>query len=740
MVSINTNLSSLIVQQNLTKSTNGLNQAIERLTTGCKINHASDNAAGYSISQDMSSKLSSYHVAADNVAAGLDLVRTAQDTIALMQSRGERLMSLWTQSQNGTYGAQSLAAMNTEAAALIMEINRTYQNTEYNGIKLFETDIALEEGLKKAGSSGFIDESAAAWDGQTPGIKSGSNGFMENIETVTPDIIVTEASALYGAITNANNTVIGIEDANVLAEFAKIVNGDGYAAKNCSGKTIVLTDNIDLTSYCTEHTNGEGIGGWTAIGIYGSTFKGTFDGQGHKISGLYINTTDEYQGLFGYAKNGEIKNVALEGVNIKGGNCTGSLVGSLGENGKVTNSYAIGSVTGTGNNTGGLVARAYSEISNCYTSVVVYGAGSNTGGLVGNTFDYILNCYSIGVVEGNNYTGGLAGTALNVFNSYSKCSVTGNNNITGGLVGLLKDTGIITNCYATGYVTSSGYNTGGLVGNASGNISNSYATGDVDSQGKNVGGLIGSFTGNNINNCYSTGSVTGHVYVGGSVGRFDSNDTTEKTISNVVSYSKVFGDQAVGSFIGGIKAADSNMVDALTFSNCKCVDTSAELISGWYTAEAANTKSEYDFSTIFSNINLIDINYEDITMQVGITGDSSSRIDFNTSLKFDLNSILTNGIQSAGSYDIINNFMNNLSAKATELGAASNRLESALESISVNINNLTSSRSTIQDADIAKVSSQYIKNQILQQASATLLATANQTPAFTLQLIQGLAR
>mgnify|MGYP003301847065 FL=1 len=76
-----------------------------------------------------------------------------------------------------------------------------------------------------------------------------------------------------------------------------------------------------------------------------------------------------------------------------------------------------------------------------------------------------------------------------------------------------------------------------------------------------------------------------------------------------------------------------------------------------------------------------------------------------------------------------------MSEKATQLGAIQNRLDSALESIEVNINNLTSSRSTIRDADIAEVSSQYIQQQILQQASATLMATANQAPAIALQLI-----
>ena len=76
-----------------------------------------------------------------------------------------------------------------------------------------------------------------------------------------------------------------------------------------------------------------------------------------------------------------------------------------------------------------------------------------------------------------------------------------------------------------------------------------------------------------------------------------------------------------------------------------------------------------------------------------------------------------------------------VSGKQTEYGASYNRLESALETIAVSIDNLTSSQSTIRDADIAEVSSEYIRNQILQQASATLLATANQSPSFALQLI-----
>ena len=81
MLTINTNLSSLIAQSSMKQSTNKLNQAIERMTTGFKINHASDNAANYSISTNMTTKINSYMVAEDNAAMGLDIISTAEGTL-----------------------------------------------------------------------------------------------------------------------------------------------------------------------------------------------------------------------------------------------------------------------------------------------------------------------------------------------------------------------------------------------------------------------------------------------------------------------------------------------------------------------------------------------------------------------------------------------------------------------------------------------------------------------------------
>ena len=84
MLTINTNLSSLIVQSNLKTSTNGRNNAIERMTTDFKLNHAKDNAANYSISTSLTTKLGACTIAEENAMMGLDMVQTASSSLSQM--------------------------------------------------------------------------------------------------------------------------------------------------------------------------------------------------------------------------------------------------------------------------------------------------------------------------------------------------------------------------------------------------------------------------------------------------------------------------------------------------------------------------------------------------------------------------------------------------------------------------------------------------------------------------------
>ena len=126
-----------------------------------------------------------------------------------------------------------------------------------------------------------------------------------------------------------------------------------------------------------------------------------------------------------------------------------------------------------------------------------------------------------------------------------------------------------------------------------------------------------------------------------------------------------------------------------------------------------------------------------ITLQVGINSSEHSQIclEFGFSLT-GVDDLRMIGLDTTTDFlSQIDSMLSTVSSKQTEYGSAQNRLESALDEISTAYENLVSTRSTIRDADIAEESSAYIRQQILQQASATLLATANQSPSIALQLI-----
>ena len=149
-LTINTNISSLVAQRNLANATSSLNQAIERMTTGYKINHASDNAAGYSIARNWETQLGSLDVAADNAATGADMLTTLEDTYSLLTDHCQRVRDLTEQAANGTYGTQSLKAIQSEITARLEEINRIAANCEFNGLKMMNNsmaDISLQVGL-----------------------------------------------------------------------------------------------------------------------------------------------------------------------------------------------------------------------------------------------------------------------------------------------------------------------------------------------------------------------------------------------------------------------------------------------------------------------------------------------------------------------------------------------------------------------------------------------------------------
>ena len=249
---------------------------------------------------------------------------------------------------------------------------------------------------------------------------------------------VSLAAAKDPGYTIEGNGSYTVTSADGLMHVADLVNG---------GKTdinITLTADIDLTGK-----------DWTPIGTdYDNSYKGTFDGGGHTITGLTFTTNDEFAGLFGWLNRaGTVKNVVMEGVQI--------------------------------------------------TSNQIY--GGSIGGVVGSGWGTIENCSVSGSVSGTVYVGGVVGVQIggSITGCSSSATVKGTVDV-GGVAGQTNSSATLTACYATGNVTieiapKKNIAGGGLVGmNAGSSLLACYATGNVTSTGSSTGYMhIGGFLGNN---------------------------------------------------------------------------------------------------------------------------------------------------------------------------------------------------------------------------------------------------
>nr|WP_295404377.1 fimbrillin family protein [uncultured Prevotella sp.] len=241
-----------------------------------------------------------------------------------------------------------------------------------------------------------------------------------------------------GYIYDSNTKTYTVYNADGLMNIAELVNG----GKN--DINITLDKNIDLTGK-----------GWTPIGTsFDNSYKGTFDGGGHTITGLTFTTNDEYAGLFGWLNRaGTVKNVVMEGVQI--------------------------------------------------TSNQIY--GGSIGGVVGYSWGTIENCSVSGSVSGTVYVGGVVGAQIggSITGCSSSATVKGTVDV-GGVAGQTNSSATLTACYATGNVTieinpAKNIAGGSLVGmNAGSSLLACYATGNVTSTGSSTGQVhIGGFLGNN---------------------------------------------------------------------------------------------------------------------------------------------------------------------------------------------------------------------------------------------------
>ena len=139
-ITVNTNMAALTAQSSLNKSTTKMNTAMERMTTGYRINSSKDDAAGMAVANKLNYKVSSLKVAQDNGQMGASMLDTAEGVLGVMKDNLVRIRDLTEQAANGTYGTDAMKAIKTEVGARLAEISRMANSSEFNGRVLFSED------------------------------------------------------------------------------------------------------------------------------------------------------------------------------------------------------------------------------------------------------------------------------------------------------------------------------------------------------------------------------------------------------------------------------------------------------------------------------------------------------------------------------------------------------------------------------------------------------------------------
>ncbi|HHY71451.1 MAG TPA: hypothetical protein GX519_07395, partial [Thermoanaerobacterales bacterium] len=233
-------------------------------------------------------------------------------------------------------------------------------------------------------------------------------------------------------LNDKNATEYQIDSARELFGLAELVNGTAkddedkpIKAVDFSGKRITLTDDIDLSEVCHQAMVGSGTDpgvekvSWQPIGTIDTQFKGVFDGGGHAISGLYINSDKTHLGLFGYISDAKIRDLTVEGSVKYVGTAWNSYVSGIAayvagtcELEGLTSSVALDNPS---NNTGGIAAymSGTSKISRCINHGEIHSGDSYAGGILGrgnNSQAVISNCYVTADIKGKYSTGAIVGS------------------------------------------------------------------------------------------------------------------------------------------------------------------------------------------------------------------------------------------------------------------------------------------------------------------------------------------
>ncbi len=231
-MSINTNLNSLVAQENLAKTQNALSTSMERLSSGLRINSAADDAAGLAISQRMQAQVNGMNVAIQNSNDGISLAQTADGALASVGDSLQRMRELAVQAANATNSSSDQDSLNLEFQQLGSEIQRVLGGTTFNGSAILGSDagtlnfqvganVTANDSIQVSTTNLTADTTISAVTGTTIGSTadvSAIDAVITGIDNAINDI--NNQRALMGATENRFNAVVANLQSSVVNQSA----------------------------------------------------------------------------------------------------------------------------------------------------------------------------------------------------------------------------------------------------------------------------------------------------------------------------------------------------------------------------------------------------------------------------------------------------------------------------------------------------------------------------------------
>jgi len=251
-ITVNTNMQAIRVQGNLNSATSKMNTAMERMSSGYRINRAKDDAAGFAVSATLNKNISGAAIAKNNVAMGNDLLATAEGSLGVIQANLERIRDLTEQAANGTYSQDDLKGIATEVSARLEQIKHQAEHTNFNGKDLLDGSQSAGIDLQVGSESGntltldgniFADVRTASYTALSglaadiqAGVTATISGDLATIDAAITNVIdrttkIGAASNRLDALsqgldvqkTNMTSALSTVKDADIAEESAKYV-------------------------------------------------------------------------------------------------------------------------------------------------------------------------------------------------------------------------------------------------------------------------------------------------------------------------------------------------------------------------------------------------------------------------------------------------------------------------------------------------------------------------------------